>query len=128
MRARSLPSLASTRAEKLAFRDKCVARILGLLKAGPKTAAEVSLAVGIHPSTAFAYLYYIERDLRQVRKSGAYNGRGALWELGANPLFGSTHSYNMNSEPTRRTVPATQVGMWRDPLVAWLFGSAPATA
>lgn len=124
----TIPQLAPralTLAEKIAHRAASIERLAELLAQEPMTADELSKVLGVHSSTVFSYLHEMWHELRTVRKSGRLKGRRALWELGADPLLpAKPEARDIGGNPQRGTVPAQQCGMWRDPLVAALFGPA----
>jgi hypothetical protein len=111
------------RADKIAQRAAAIARVLDLLAEAPRTALELSVILDVHQSTVFSYLHHMERELRTARKSGKRRGTRELWELGADPLLPVKDApRDVGHTPRNGTVPARQCGMWRDPLVAALFG------
>jgi len=112
------------RAEQQAHRAACLERIPQLLEQGHKTAAEIGQLLAVHPSTAFAYLHFLAHELHTVRKNGELKNGAALWELGADPSLSAAKNTGAGA-PQRSVVPAQQLGMWRDWLVAALFGPAP---
>jgi hypothetical protein len=115
----------SPRSLMLARRDAACTRILVLLKAGPTSAAALSEVLSLTIPTTSAYLRYMAIDLRSVRRIGARDElKRELWALGEDVMM-PTRDQLMDSsfEQRRRTVPAKQVGMWRDGLVAALFGA-----
>jgi hypothetical protein len=114
-----------SRADKIAQRAAAIERVAELLAQKPRTALELSFILDVHQSTVFSYLHHMERELRTARKSGRFNGSRELWELGVDPLLPEKpEPRNLGTTPQRGTVPARQCGMWRDPLVAALFGPA----
>lgn len=119
---RSVATLS--RSQQLVRRAECLERIPRLLQQGHKTAAEIGQILEVHPSTAFAYLHFLAHELHTVRKSRDTKCGSALWELGADPALTAVTSKNTGA-PQRSVVPAQQLGMWRDWLVAALFGPAP---
>lgn len=115
-------------AVKLERRDAACARILVLLQSGPKSARALADEIGLIPSTAYAYLRYMAIDLRSVHRTGMLDQlKRETWALGEDLLL-PTRDQMMDTAfaQRQRTVPAKQVGMWRDGLVSALFG-APAT-
>ncbi|MEH6435810.1 hypothetical protein [Massilia sp. DD77] len=118
------------RPAKEARRAAAVVRILELLAERPMTAAEVRAALYLNTSTAFAYLHYMASQLRQVRKTGTRDAKGReLWELGEDPTLPTPdQTLDLAFAQRRSTVPARQVGMWRDSLVAALFGPSVSEA
>jgi hypothetical protein len=115
---------ARTLAEKYLHRNECIERITALMqKEGPKTIGELSERLSISRSRVAAYLYHMESELRTARRSGKYLAQRVLWELGADPLMPMMDdALDKSFAARRRIVPACQVGMARDWLVAALFG------
>lgn len=115
--------------EQLAARAAAVAKVLELLQDGPKTAAELLAEVdGLRP-TFSNWLNHMHKKLRLIRMTGEYRNRGELWELGADPAVPDPDDeLDALIAPKRGVHPAKQIGMFRDPLVAALFGPAAAGA
>ena len=69
-------------------------------------------------------------QLRVARRAGTQDEqKRELWELGEDPTLPSPDELLDQSFAQRRSaVPARQVGMWRDYLVAALFGPAQEAA
>ncbi len=118
------------RAVKKERRAAAVEQIKLLLAEGPKTAADLREALGLNGSTAFAYLHHMASDLRIARKTGTQDGKGReLWELGEDlTLPHPDAELDASFAQRAHTVPARQVGMWRDAMVAALFGPAGGVA
>jgi hypothetical protein len=114
-------------AERLAHRAEVCVRIEALLEGGEMSVADISDQVGILRSTGQAYLRYMWRQLRLVRKTGQTSKWGRCnWELGADPdLPTADEMLDAAFAPIRKNLPARQIGMQRDPLVTAFFG-APA--
>lgn len=94
-----------------AARDAAVATITALLQDGPKTVAEVYLALGGPKTTAANYMAFMHQKLRLIRRTGQFRNRGAVWMLGADPLVREPYDKRTRKSNARR-----------DPLVAALFG------
>lgn len=110
-------------AEKRAMRTACVIRIREVLADGPMSTFDVKKALGVSSSATYAALNFMMLELREVRRSGQRDDRRAfLWELGEDLTLSAA------DQQQTRTVPARQVGMWRDHLVAALFGPAQGAA
>lgn len=110
-------------AEKRAMRTACVVRIREVLADGPMSTFDVKKALGVSSSATYAALNFMHNELREVRRSGQRDEkRAVLWELGEDLTLAAA------DQQQTRTVPARQVGMWRDNLVAALFGPAQGSA
>lgn len=106
------------------IKSPSVGQIRELLANGPMTAHDIGAQLGISRTGVRRFLRYMANDLREVRKTGEQaDRRRDLWELGENPEV-----VDPQVEQQAQTVPARQVGMWRDSLVAALFGPAPGAA
>lgn len=110
-------------AEKIARREVAMERILALLAEKKLSVTDVAKDLGIHQTTAYGYLRYMA-DLGEAHRTeeAEENGR-ALWALGRDesnlPETGKQSGFKGTV-----IVPARQVGIPRDPLVAALFGPA----
>lgn len=118
-----------SRQEQLATRAASVARIKELLAVEPRTAAELSQVLAselqVTRTTVFGYLRHMHKTERSIRLAGETRGRAELWELGADPaLPAPDEALDRSFARKCATVPARQVGMEREPLVAALFGPA----
>lgn len=118
------------RAAKLARRAEVVEKIKVLLAQRRMSAAEIAEELDLLKTTAFAYLRHMSLELRVARKAGIQVEHGRqLWELGEDLTLPTPDELLEQSIAVRRsTVPARQVGMWRDSLVAALFGPARGAA
>lgn len=114
------------RTEKLAAREAAVEQIKVLLAQRRMCAAEIADELNLVKTTAFAYLRYMAVQLRVARRAGAQDEqKRELWELGEDPTLPSPEELLDQSFAQRNaTVPARQLGMWRDPLVAAIHGPA----
>lgn len=116
-------------AQKLAQRAEAIATIRLLLAGGPLTTTDISVKMGLHRTTVFAFMKFLWRDLRQVRRCGVFDGRRALWELGEDITLPTRPKAIEDILPVHRNmVPAMQLGVSPDPLVAAFFGRPPMTA
>ena len=115
------------RAEKKRRRAEAVEKITVLLAQRRMCAAEIADELQLVKGTAFAYLRFMASDLRVARKAGAQDDQGReLWELGEDPTLPSLEEVDAAADaPSRRMVPARQIGLVRDSLIAALFGPAP---
>lgn len=110
-------------AEKIARREVAMERILVLLAEKPLSVTDIAQDLKISQNTAYGYLRYMV-ELGDVHRTDETeeNGR-ALWALGRD-------EGNLAEVPKHPgfkgvvNVPARQVGIPRDPLVAALFGPA----
>lgn len=112
-------------AARRALRETSIERIRVLLAQGPLSTTEVQQDLRVSPSSAYAFLQHMARNLREVRKSGKDAKGRDLWELGEDlTLASSDQILDAKFAQRRITVPARQMGMPRDHLVAALFGPA----
>lgn len=118
-----------TKKQKEEFRADAIEKIRALLALGPISSPAVAEKLGLNTSTAYAFMHHMHKELREIRKTGLRDAQNReLWELGEDLLLPTDEELLEQSfEPKRATVPARQVGMWRDGLVCALFG-APAQA
>lgn len=108
-----------------AARAEAVAKVTEALADGPKTLAELLVVVKCLRPTMANYMRYMHKTLRVIHMTGQYRNRGELWALGEDktlPTF--DEQLDQLFAAKRGTVPARQMGMPRDPLVAALFGPA----
>lgn len=110
--------------EKLELREQAAKQIIAMLEQKPVTPVDVAEALGLNKATAYSHLRYMAGN-RQVRRSGKYDEhRRELWELGEDLTLPTKEEIlDRDFEPKRPIVPACQVGMWRDCLVAAFFGT-----
>ena len=96
-----------------------------LLENGPLTSGEISKELGINPIAGYRCLAYMRDDLRQIHSIPANNRRKMnQWAIGPDASLKSKDAALDQSFAERRfTVPARQIGMVRDALVAALFGA-----
>lgn len=116
--------------EKRALRAVSVVRIRELLAGGPRTVIAIAADLGVSNSGAYSFLRYMAHDLREVRKADHQDAKGRdLWELGEDLML-PTPDELLDASFARqaKSVPARQVGMQRDRLVAALFGPAAGAA
>lgn len=115
------------RKAQMVVREAGVARIKLLLADGPRTPAELSQILAeelqVVRATVFGYVRYMHKSERSIRPTGEMRGRGELWTLGADPALPAVDEAPDGSFACA-TVPARQIGMCRDGLVAALFGPA----
>lgn len=102
-------------AEQLARRDESVREIATLLADGDLSAADIAQHFDLNQSTVYGRLQHMEAQ-GLAHRTGERDAHGyGLWAAGEAPVL----------EVCRiKTVPARQLGMRRDPLVAALFGPA----
>jgi len=110
--------------EKRALRAASVVRIRELLAGGPLTVIAIAADLGVSNSGAYAFLRYMAHDLREVRKVDHQDEKGRdLWELGEDPMLPTPDELlDASFAQRKKAVPARQIGLPRDPLVAALFG------
>jgi hypothetical protein len=104
-------------------REHYIDLMLELLKGGTASTKSLCEQVGLPVSTGAKYANYMHRELRLIRHAWERKPFGpSEWELGTDPKLAP------EAECTRKSVPAQQIGIKRDPLVAALFGPAPTHA
>lgn len=114
-----------TKEQQLAARAVAIENMEELMKAGPKTIADLLQVADGQRATIVGYLRYMHMTRRTVRPTNATRGRSTLWELGADPSLPTADEKLDRLFAARRgSGPAKQIGMPRDPLVAALFGPA----
>lgn len=112
------------RTEKLELRAQAVEQIKVLLAEKPRSPLEIAERLGLHKSTAYAHLNHMASELRLVRRSGHFDAkRRELWILGADHSLPTVEDRLDGFKMKVATVPARQLGMARDALVAALFGT-----
>jgi hypothetical protein len=99
-------------------RSHYLPKIRKLLAAGPTSLETIATALDLRKDVTGTYLHHMHHDLREIRKSTRLVGAD-LWELGEDLTLPSDEI-----RTSQNTVPARQVGMPRDPLVAAMFGPA----
>jgi hypothetical protein len=113
-------------AEKIALRNKAVKRITELLGNCPLSVVDLARVLCLNTNTVYGYLRYMA-EMGDARRAGTQDAfHRDLWELGAEDPA------KLNAQEVRQhgavLGPARQVGMWRDDLVAPLFGPARGAA
>jgi hypothetical protein len=105
-------------AEIVEQRDAALARIRTMLAEKPVTVHDVCVALGVARGAAYRYLKHlaVDDEAHPTRKFDAK--RRELWAAGAG------QDKRKGAEVKIATVPAQQMGVQRDPLVAALFGPA----
>lgn len=109
--------------DALARRDAAIEKIREMLAEKRMSALEVTGKLGVSDSTAYGWLTYM-KDLGEAHQVDAPGGR-KLWALGRDPVTSEIEGVD-DDAPKAWIVPARQVGMWCDALVAALFGPAAA--
>jgi DNA-binding CsgD family transcriptional regulator len=111
--------------EKLELREQARAAIRVLLAEQPLSPGDIAERLGLNQSTAYAHLKHMAKELREVRRTGRCDARRReLWELGEDvALPTGDELLDRGIAPKRPMAPAVQIGMWRDGLVAALFGA-----
>ncbi|MGI4717247.1 MAG: hypothetical protein ACRYGO_07480 [Janthinobacterium lividum] len=123
--ARPLAKGLFTREEQEAARQKAIKEIEAMLGDAPATIGEVYAAIDGMRATITGYMAYMHKTLRKIRPTGAKKANAMLWELGADPnLPDLDEELDRLISPKRGIHPARQIGIPRDPLVAYLFGEA----
>jgi hypothetical protein len=84
--------------------------------------------LGLNPNTASAYLRHMHKDLRMIQRLQERKGISRVqWKLGEDFALVAMDD-EIERGAKQHTVPARQIGMCRDSLVAALFGPALAAA
>lgn len=99
-------------------RDHYVPLIKAMLERGPAARGDIAAELGLNPNTLTIYLRYMHQTLGIIRRGPVAGNNSFRWELGEDPAL----AYQIE-KGDQRTVPARQVGMWRDVMVAALFGA-----
>lgn len=109
-------------AAKIAMRAEAVTRIRELLGKAKLSVVDLARVLRINSNTVYGYLRYMA-EMGEVRRSGEFDAeRREKWELGAED---PVKLQKQEVKPQGAViVPARQVGMSRDGLVAALFGPA----
>lgn len=115
-------------AHRTAAREAAMSNMRELLGRKAMTTLELFKALGLNRSTGFAYLRKLHRQgvvhMLDEKRDGL-----VLWALGADSkLADSDDEIDAAMELKRYVAQASQIGMWRDPLVAALFGPARGAA
>jgi hypothetical protein len=108
-------------------REHYVVKILKLLVAGPASLDTIATTLGLRPDVTASYLHHMHHDLREIRRWQERPGFSAtLWRIGEDPHLPQRGGSLLGNESDvkRSVVPARQMGMVRDPLVAAMFGPA----
>lgn len=115
--------MAYTTAARNEDRDRYVPLIRAILERGPEARGDIATELGLNPNTLTIYLRYMHQTLGEIRRGPIAGNNSFRWELGEDPAL----CYRIE-KGDQRTVPARQVGMWRDSLVAALFGPGQGAA
>lgn len=106
------------------MREQGVKLIEQMLEArGTIKRQEIIDELGVHPVTATSWLCHMHKDLRIISRSKRRADGTIDWMLGEDKTLPAAEV-----EESRSVVPARQVGMWRDALVAAFFGPAQGVA
>lgn len=131
MARRQIPATSLAKmgmAHRTAAREAALSKALELFAQGPMTTVEMIAALGVNRSTGFAYLRKLRADGKVYLTDDKRDGLG-LYALGTEPsLTCSDEEVDAAMELKQYVARAGQVGMWRDPLVAALFGPAQGLA
>lgn len=116
-----------TAKEWAARREESIERIGALLAEKRLQVRDVVQAFGLNPSTAYAHMKYME-ELGLAHRTGERDSlHREWWAAGRGERRANDVPVEPDEDPlSMRTVPARQIGMWRDPLTAALFGPARA--
>ena len=114
-----------TKAEQLAARDLAIELMTELLTESPRTVSDLVDQVGGLRPTISNYLQHMRRNLRTAMVVSEPGIKPALWGLGVDPALAEVDARIDDAFAERRGIaPAKQVGMWRCPMVAAIFGPA----
>jgi len=117
------------RPPKQGMRSYYTTKIESLLaEHGQMTRGRLAAELGIALNTLDTYLRYMRNELGMIRQIGKYLDGRPLWELGQDTGERRTNAPVKELHKQQQVVPAQQVGMWRDGLVAALFGPAQGAA
>ena len=110
--------------EQEAARTAAMERVRVLLAERPLSNFDISARLGIPSGTVYAYLREMEENGEAYKMDGHDERGRKRWALDSEDHQAATD--RAQAEQARRAwkVPARQVGMQRDPLVAALFGPA----
>jgi hypothetical protein len=104
-----------------AFYTSAIVRLL--TEHGSVATGQIVEALGVNERTVVAYLRYLRDVKRTIRRSGYLKG-ATLWELGEDTTARKKTPPVEEMRQSQAFVPARQMGMRRDALVAALFGPA----
>lgn len=110
-------------AEKLSRRDAAIERIAELLAEKQRTVIDLAAELSIPWNTVYGYMRFMQ-EVGDAHQTGYFDSkRREFWAAGRAKPGGEA---NVPDECVQRAwiVPARQMGMLRDPLVAALFGPA----
>lgn len=110
-------------AEKVSRRDAAIERIGEMLAEKPRTVIEMAADLSIPWNTVYGYMRFMQ-EVGDAHQTGEFDGgRREFWAAGRANQGEVLETLDAN--PRRAwIVPARQMGMPRDPLVAALFGPA----
>lgn len=110
-------------AQKIARRDIAIERISEMLAVAPRTVISMAAELAIPWNTVYGYMRFMQ-EVGDAHQTGRFDvSRRELWAAGrAKP--GEEVEVPDDNPRCAWTVPARQIGMIRDPLVAALFGPA----
>jgi hypothetical protein len=110
--------------DQAARREASIQKIRELLTEMPHSCFDLSAAVGIPSSTVYNYLRTMQED-GEVYQMDALDDRGRkTWAADSEALQAATDRAAAEHSKRAWVVPARQIGMPHDPLVAALFGPA----
>jgi hypothetical protein len=111
-------------AEKVSRRDAAIEHITEMLAKKPRTVIDLAAELSIPWNTVYGYMRFMQ-EVGDAHQTGKFADRREFWAAGAGGLaVGSAD----DSVRGAWIVPARQMGMPRDPLVAALFGPAQGAA
>jgi hypothetical protein len=112
-------------AEKVSRRDRAIVRIGELLAEKHRTVVDLAAELSIPWNTVYGYLRFMQ-EVGDAHQTGRFAGdRREFWAAG--PVHPGEPVESLDDSPRNAwIVPARQMGMPRDPLVAALFGPAQA--
>lgn len=113
--------------DQVARREAAIQKILELLIPKPRSCFDLSAVISIPSSTVYNYLRALQEE-GEVYQMDALDDRGRkTWAVDSEALQAATDRAAAEHSKRAWIVPARQIGMPRDPLVAALFGPALAS-
>lgn len=111
-------------ADQIARRDAALVRIRELLAEKPRSRVDLAVALGIPPGTVYGYLCQMQ-ELDEAYQMEHTDEKGRrVWAADSDTEQAGNSRAHAEHQKRAWIVPARQMGMLRDPLVAALFGPA----
>lgn len=111
----------------IARREDSIQQIRDALTEGAMTVGDIAERFGAPEGTIYGHMVHMEKQGTAHRTGRRDSRRRVLWAVGPKPAA-SPAAEQEEAMFGSRTVPARQVGMWRDYMVAALFGPAQGAA